>query len=73
LLIYDIITAVSPFSKRGIKGDFIKSTMLDYNQNLKNYSHMLRKDMTKAEIRLWTRLKGIVNHIQKYLEKGVTA
>ncbi len=30
LLTYDIMTAVSPFQKRGIKGDFIKDTLLDY-------------------------------------------
>ncbi len=57
-------------AKRGIKGDFIKSTMLDYNENLKSYSQMLRKDMTKAETRLWTRLRGKqLNQIQFYRQK----
>ena len=43
---------------------------MDYNKNLKNYAQMLRKDMTKAEIRLWTRLRGKqLNQIQFYRQK----
>ena len=44
--------------------------MLDNNKNLKNYSQMLRKDMPKAETRLWTRLRGKqLNQIQFYRQK----
>jgi very-short-patch-repair endonuclease len=64
------MTAVSPFSKRGIKGNFIKSTMLDYNKTFKSYSQTLRKNMTKAEIRLWSRLRGKqLNQVQFHRQK----
>jgi very-short-patch-repair endonuclease len=57
-------------AKRGIKGDFIKSTMLDYNQNLKRYSQTLRKNITKAEIRLWSRLREKqFSQVQFYRQK----
>ena len=44
--------------------------MLDYNKNLKRYSQMLRKDMTKAETRLWSKLRGKqLNQVQLYRQK----
>ena len=32
--------------------------MLPYNKNLKNYSKLLRKNMTNAEQLLWSKIKG---------------
>lgn len=46
--------------------------MLDYNTNLKGYSQSLRKNMTKAETRLWSKIKGKqLNQVQFYRQKVI--
>jgi len=63
-----------PPYKRGARGDSIRRTRLlkPYNKNLKQPSRELRKNMTDAECRLWSRvrrkqIKGLQFYRQKPL------
>ena len=56
------------FSKGGIGGIF----MLPYRRDLKNISRCLRKDMTNAEIKLWSKLRNKqVNGVHFYRQKNI--
>lgn len=46
--------------------------MLKYNKNLKQISRTLRKNMTDAEILLWSRIKGKqIKEVQFYRQKPI--
>ncbi len=46
--------------------------MLRYNKDLKSFSQQLRKNMTDAERRLWTRLRGKqLKDLQFYRQKPI--
>jgi very-short-patch-repair endonuclease len=58
----------SPFSKGG-RGDFI---VLPYNKNLKDLARVLRKNMTDAERRLWSKIRRKqLKEFQFYRQKNI--
>jgi very-short-patch-repair endonuclease len=50
-----LLTLASPFGKGRLRG--ISLLMLSYNSDLKQLSRELRKNMTDAERRLWSKLR----------------
>ena len=46
--------------------------MLSYNKDLKQFSQQLRKNMTDAELRLWSRIRGKqLKGLQFYRQKTI--
>ena len=58
----------APISQRG-RGGFL---MLPYNKNLKNLARNLRKNMTDAERRLWSKIRRKqLKELQFYRQKNI--
>ena len=60
--------------RKGDRGGFENSgfRMLPYNKNLKQFSRNLRKNMTDAERRLWSRIRGKqLKEYQFYRQKTI--
>jgi very-short-patch-repair endonuclease len=65
-----ILNSGIPVSQRGAEGDL--SFMFKYNPRLKTKARKQRRNLTDAERRLWTRLKGKqILDIQLYRQKPI--